>query len=56
MLASVAINHSLTVPRCKNGTSECGEDRNQRAPTLCGMFGSATVPIHVKVMAYTKVG
>ena len=29
MLGSVSVNHSLTVPRCKNGTSKCGEDRNQ---------------------------
>ena len=23
MLGSVSVNHSLTTPRCKNGTSEC---------------------------------
>ena len=44
-----------TVPRCKNGTSECGQDRNQRATALDGMFGGATVPIHLKVIARTKV-
>ena len=45
---------SLTISRCKSGTSKYGENRNQRVPSLCGMFGSATVPIHLKVMAYTK--
>ena len=56
MLGSVSVNHSLTVPKCKNGTSECGEDRNQRVPAPCGMFGGTTVLIHLKAMAYTKVG
>ena len=27
MLGSVSVNHSLTAPRCENGTSECGEVR-----------------------------
>ena len=56
MLGSVLVNHILLVPRYKNGSSECGEDRNQRVPTLRGMFGGATVPIHLMVMAYTKAG
>ena len=56
MLGSVSVNHSLTMPGCKNGTSKCGEDKNQRAPSLHGMFGGATVSIQLKVMAYTKVG
>ena len=55
MLGSVSVNHSLTRPRCKNGTGEYGEDRIMR-PALCGMFGGNTVPIHLKVMAYTKAG
>ena len=53
---SVSLNHSLTVPRCKNDTGECGEDRNQRLSALHGMFGGTTVPIHLKVMAYIKFG
>ena len=56
MLGSVSVNHSLTRPRCKIGTSKCGVDRNQGVPSLCGMFGGNTVPIHLNVMAYTKVG
>ena len=38
-LGSVSVNHSLTGPKCQNGTSKCSEERNQRAPALCGMFG-----------------
>ena len=55
-LGMVLANHSLTTARCNNGTSECREDRNQRVPELSGMFGDSTVPIYLKVMAYTKVG
>ena len=55
MLGNVSINHSLTGPRCKNCTRECGEDRIM-VLALCGMFGSNTVPINLKVMAYAKVG
>ena len=54
-LGSVLVNHSLTGQRCKNGTNECGKDRNKRSPTLCGVFGGDTIPIDLKVMAHTKV-
>ena len=27
MLGSVSVNDSLTIPRCKNCTSKCGEDK-----------------------------
>ena len=55
-LGSVSVNHSLTSSKCKNGTSKCGEDRNKRLPALHGMFGGDIVPIHLEVIAYTKVG
>ena len=39
MLGIVSVNYALTRPRCENGTSKCGEDRNKRSPSLHGMPG-----------------
>ena len=50
----VSLNHSLTVSRCKNGTSKCGE--NLKVPPVVGLYKSDTCSNHVKVLAYAKVG
>ena len=54
-LGSVSVNHILTGPGCKNGTSECGEDRIM-CPALHGMFGGDTVPIHLRWWLTPRLG
>ena len=56
MLSSVLVNHSLTGPRCKNGTSKCWEDLIWPPPPIVGLLKAVHVVNHLKVMAHTKVG
>ena len=53
----VLLNHSLTIPRCKNGTSECGENLKVCPPivhTKC-LKGTAIPPPPGSIKAITSV-
>ena len=55
MLSNVSVNHSLTGPRCKNGTSKCWEDFTC-PPPLWDCTKVAHVPDHLRVIVHTRVG